>query len=89
MKIQLELELDLSAKATYRDGQAKLSVSGSMPYGGSRTATATIEGSSDKTTALFIKAFEALIAEQQEQAVKLTQAARAECVTAAARMGEL
>ena len=60
-----------------------------MPYGNGRIATTTTEGASEKTAALFIKAFEVLLTEKQEQIVKLTQAAQAEALTVAARMGEL
>lgn len=89
MKIKTEIDLSLSAKAVYRDGKILLSVSGAMPYAGGRIANATIEGGSEKTTTLFSEAFEALLAEQQEQIIKLTQAAQAETMTVAARMGEL
>lgn len=89
MKIQVETDIDLSAKAVYRDGQVKLSVTGSMAYGNGRQASASVEGASTKIIEMFIKAFEALVNEQKEQAVKVTQAAQAESLTVAARMKEL
>ncbi len=89
MKVQLNLDIELSAKALFRKDKIELVVTGSMPYSG-RVANASVEnGASEKVVGLFQKAFEALIAEKQEQVAKLTQAAHAECVTVAARMGEL
>lgn len=88
MKVQLELDMDLSARAVFRNDEIKIMVTGSIPYNG-RNANASVEGASEKVTSLFIKAFEALLAEKQEQVTKLAQAAHAECVTVAARMGEL
>lgn len=88
MKVQLELDMDLSARAVFRSDEVRVEVIGSMPYG-ERKANASLEGASERVISLFIKAFEALLAEKQEQITKLTQAAHAECVTVAARMGEL
>ncbi len=89
MKIQVEVDIELSAKAVYRNNQIKLSVSGTMPYGNGRTAGASVDGASEKVTEMFSKAFEALLKEQSEQVVKLAQAAQAESLTVAARMKEL
>ena len=89
MKVQIDLEIDISAKATYRGGRLDLSVSGTMPYA-DRSATATINDNvSRETQDLFTQAFEALISEQQAKVVQAAQLARSEAMTVAARMGEL
>jgi uncharacterized protein YabE (DUF348 family) len=91
MKVQLGFELDISAKATYKDGKVNVSVSGTMPISerSDRQVTATVEGASKKTQDLFKEAFEALIAEQQEQVVKRARAGSSEALAVAIRMGEL
>lgn len=90
MKIQVETNITITAKATIDDnGKVKLRVSGFMPYGQDRTASAFVEGGSDETIELFEEAFEALIAENQNRVVAVTHAAQSEAMTVAARMGEL
>jgi hypothetical protein len=91
MKVQVELQIEIAAKATYRDEKVSVSVSGTMPLteGSGRSATATVEGASDKVTALFQKAFEALMAEQQDQVITRARVASSEALATAARMGEL
>jgi len=89
MKVQIDLEIDISAKAIYRNGKLDLSVSGTMPYA-NRSATAIINDTvSRETQDLFTQAFEALISEQQARVIQATQLARGEAMTVAARMGEL
>lgn len=88
MKIKTEVQLDIDAKAVYRDGKLKVSVTGSMPYA-NRKASGTVEGASKETLDLFKVAFDALLAETQEQVVKVTQASVTEATMVAARMGEL
>lgn len=91
MKIQVELELNISAKALYRDGKVSVSVTGSMPLTetGGRDVSATSEGASKKTLALFQEAFEALITEKQEMVIRQARAGSAEALGVAVRMGEL
>ena len=92
MKVQIELELDISAKAIYRDGEIALSVTGSMPLvpGQDRQASATVEsGFSEETLELFRAAFEAVIKETQSRVMTVTQVASSEALSVAARMGEL
>jgi hypothetical protein len=88
MKLKTEISIDLAAKAIYRDGNVLLSVSGAIPYA-NRQASGSVGGASKEVTEMFTKAFKALLAERQEQVVKVAQAAQAECLMAAARMGEL
>lgn len=88
MKIKTEVEVILSAKAVYRDDQIRLSVDAAIPYA-KRQAAASVEGASDKVLKMFDGAFKALLEEKQNEAVKTAQAAHAESVTVAARMGEL
>jgi hypothetical protein len=89
MKLQTEIDIDITAKALYKNGAVHLTVTSFMPYGDGRQAQATIRNASDKVEALFIKAFDELIKEQQARAVEAIQIARAECMIVAARMGEL
>lgn len=89
MQVQIDVSIGIAAKAVYRDGAVKLSVSGSMPYG-DRTATASIEeGFSEEVNAAFGAAFDLLLYETKKQIVARAQAAQADSLAAAARMGEL
>lgn len=91
MQIQIQLELDLQAKAIYRNGQIVASTSAILPIteGSERKVTSTVEGCSDKTLALFEKAFEALLKEKQDKAIQLARVQAGEALAVASRMGEL
>lgn len=92
MKIQVELELDISAKAVYRNGEILLSLTGTMPLasGQERNVSSTMDNDfSEKVVGLFDKAFKALIEENQEKLVTITQVGASEALSVASRMGEL
>jgi len=89
MKVQVELDISLSAKATIKDNSIDLTVSGSIPYGKDRQVTGQVKGASKKVSKMFEDAFAALLAEKQDELVKVAQANQAEAIIAATRMGEL
>lgn len=92
MKVQIQLDIDISARATYRDGEVSLSLTGAMPLapGQERQVSTSISsGFSEKTLDKFKAAFEAALAEQQEKLITVTQVGQSEALAVAARMGEL
>lgn len=92
MKVQYELELDISAKAVYRNGKVELTLTGTMPLaqGQNRSVSSTIDkGFSKKTLELFKDAFEAALSEGQDKLVLVTQVNASEALSVAARKGEI
>ncbi|HXV42412.1 MAG TPA: hypothetical protein VEC96_05080 [Anaerolineae bacterium] len=91
MKVTVELDLSIIARASYKDGRVQMKVTGAMPLGDGldRTASQSITGASEEVEALFKQAFEALLEEQQEKVVRVTRVAASEALAVAARKGEM
>lgn len=90
MEIITTVEAGVSAKAVFRDGEVKLSLSASSSYGEGRAATVSIEeGFPKEALAEFEALFTALIEANQDLLVQKLEAGRSEAIMAAARMGEL
>lgn len=92
MKVQIQVEIDISAKAVYRDGAVSLTVTGSMPLAPEqdRAVSSTIDVPlSESESEAFAELFEEAIDTIQAKLLQRVQVGQSEALTVAARMGEL
>lgn len=86
MQITTTVDIDISAKAVYRDGKVAVSLSASSPYDGNkRQVSVNLDVSEEAFEALFAE----LIESNQDILLQKLEAGRSEAITVAARMGEL
>jgi len=88
MKVKTTFEMHLDVKAVFRDGVLKLQVSARAPYG-TREAGITLDDFPKEVTEQFETLFSNLIESVKDDMVLKAQAAQAQALTVASRMGEI
>lgn len=88
MELTTTINVDISAKVLYRDGEVKVTLFASSNYAGGRQAQVSvdvIDGLIDDFEPILLQ----LIEDNQDLLLKKLEAGRSEAITAAARMGEI